>query len=505
MSISLDTVILSVPITNPTPAVAPVLLSACLNRGGVSAKGIDFGVEFFKFFIKKPYWKDIKTQFTLGHVTDNNLPKRAIIDILKFNKQFLTDIKNKYNPKSIGLSIFSVESINYSYILIYSIRKYLPGVKIVLGGKGVELVCSHRKKRHADIYYENGLADLVVLGDCEHVIVDVFKNNKYGIYTSPQQTVEDLDARPLPSWDEYDLEQYREIDSGLLERPYIVVSASKGCVRKCTFCDVASFWPKYVYRNPENVAREIITAYEKTGIDHFIFSDNLINGSVSHYRKLNEILAKEIPNTIRYGGYAIFRDKRYMPAEDFELAKLAGCEWWGIGVESGSERLRFEMGKKITDDDLDWSVHHLLKNNIKQKWLLMVGYPSETDQDFKLTLNLLERYAEYASTGMIEISSNPTFMLLNNSPIMQNEKIREDLGLTHNLENEWSDKFWTSTKYPDNIFPLRAERWRILIDTIKLLNYPWNHLGSYEAYVEEVHTMEKFYEERPKVIPITKI
>ena len=499
----LDVVIISVPFTNPTPAVAPVLLSACLNDKGVSAKGIDFSIEFFKEFYNKPYWGDLKTQFTLGHVVSSNLTRRAIIDFLKFNKRFLLNLKKTHNPKAIGLSIFSSESLNYSYILIYSIKKYLPGVKIIVGGKGIEVTCSTTGKQHAMLYHENGL---VVMGDCEHVIADVIRDDTYGIYQSSQQTVKDLDDRPLPTWDEYDLEQYKGIDSGQLERPYMVINASKGCIRKCTFCDVASFWPKYVYRSPEKVANEIITSYRKTGIDQFLFSDNLINGSVSHYRQMNEILAKEIPNTIHYTAFAIFRDKKYMPAEDFELARRAGCDTWAIGIESGSERVRFEMGKKITDEDLDWSVTNLLKNNIKQKWLLIVGYPTETDADFELTLDLLKRYAHYSHTGLIEVASNPTFEILKNSPIMLNDVLSHDLGVAHNMNDKWADKFWTSTKYPDNTFPIRIQRWKKLVSLITELGYPWIKHYDLDNRLKEIDSMEELYNEKQsKIIPIVKV
>jgi tRNA A37 methylthiotransferase MiaB len=195
-----------------------------------------------------------------------------------------------------------------------------------------------------------------------------------------------------------------------------------------------------------------------------------------------------------------------MPEEDFVLAKKAGCVGWGIGVESGSEKIRFAMGKKITDEDLEWSVEQLLKNQILQKWLLMVGYPSETEEDFKLTLDLLKKYAPYAHTGLIEISATPTFSLLNHSPIMQNVKVREDLGLTHNLIDPNADKFWTSTKYTENTFPVRIRRWKEIRETIEILGYTWNRAAAIDNWVEEIDSLEKIYHnEKSKIIPITKI
>jgi len=496
MTQSLDAVILSVPYNEALPMVAPVLLSACLNQGGVSAKGIDLNLVFYEYFSKKNYFTELKNQLVIGYIQKQKFPIRAVIDILKFNKKFLLDIKKKYNPKWIGLSIFSQQSIDFSYILIYSIRKYLPGVKIVIGGKGSELVCSIRKKRHSEIYIEHGLAELAVVGDCEHTIADMLKKNQTGVVINPQQSKEDLDNIPLPNWDEYDLKKYIELSNYMEQEPYMAISASKGCIRTCTFCDVGNFWPKYIYRDPYKVANEMITAYKKTGIRTFVFTDNLINGSVSNYRKINETLVKELPpGTLSYGGYAIFRDRKYMEADDFSLAKQAGCRWWAIGVESGSERLRFDQGKKITDEDLDWSVKHLAKNNIEQRWLMMVGYPSETDEDFKLTIELFKKYAYLGRQGHIKISITPTFMLLKNSPLMENKKIQEELGLAHNLQNPWADKFWTSTKNIENTFPVRLYRWKTLVKTMFDLGYPWNPAGDLDGWHKELDELEKVYNE----------
>ena len=116
-------VIISVPYTEPLPMVAPMLLSACLNNAGISAHGLDFSIKFLDYFVNKPYWPDIKNLLALGIRPPSKLSRRAIIDILKFTKRNLLDIKEKYNPEYIGLSIFTNESINFSYILIPYIGK----------------------------------------------------------------------------------------------------------------------------------------------------------------------------------------------------------------------------------------------------------------------------------------------------------------------------------------------------------------------------------------------
>ena len=505
-----EIVILSVPYTEPLPMVAPALLSACLNNVGISAVGLDFSISFLDAFVNRADWNDIKHLLTLGTIPDKKLSKRTITDILKFIKKYLLTVKQTYNPNYIGLSIFTNESIDFSYILIPYIRKYLPNTKIVVGGRGIELMCGVHNIKHYEIYHKYGMADTIVVGDAETALIEVIQNNITGIYFAKQQTKEDLDDIPSPNWDDYDVDVYKkyydytipkdELHPELEETRYLVISSSKGCVRKCTFCDVASFWPKYLYREGANVARDIITNYHATGIKNYLFSDNLINGSVSHYREMNKVLAAELPRTITYSGFAIFRDKKYMPEEDFVIAKEAGCARWTVGVESGSERIRFDMKKDVTDQDQEHCIINLHKNNIVQTWLLIVGYPTETEQDYLLTEDMLKRYAYLNKNGAIKLGITATFQLLHNSPLIQNQEYVKKYGLNYDVaSSNLSRYFWTADINPENIFPVRADRFVRLVTLAQSLGYQFQKETPLNKIIDELQDLKLIYNDyKPK-------
>lgn len=496
-------VIISVPYTEPIPIVAPALLKACLTNAGISAAGFDFSIKLMAKFCQQSWWPSVKNLISLG-VYPEYLPRRALVDILKFTKKQLLEIKKIYNPEYIGLSIFTNESINFSYLLIPLIRKHLPGVKIMLGGRGLELTCGITNIKHYKKYWQHGMADVVVVGDSETAIVEVVKNNISGIYYAKQQTKEDLENIPISNWDDYDFNLYKQFESYTIKEDvqepgddprHIAVTSSKGCVRQCTFCDVADFWPEYLYRDGAKVAQEIINIYEHTGLKKFRFTDNLMNGSISNYRRMNELLAEKIPNTIRYRGYAIFRPKSQMPDYDFEIAKKAGCYSWSIGVESGSERLRFEMRKKFTNDDMDHSITQLHKNNIKQNWLMMVGYPTETHEDYLESEELLRRYAHLAKNSMIRIGLTPTFMLLQNSPLLQDPELVKQLGLNFDPTDNLSRYFWTADVNPENTFDVRADRWRKLMQLTQELGYDLHSAQPTDMFIADLENNRKIYDE----------
>lgn len=499
-------VILSVPYCEPYPLVAPALLASCLEKNGIDAIGVDFNIKFLDFLSKLDCFTEFKNLLTIGNFSQPTLEIAHYKKIIKFTKKFIDNIIKRYNPDYLGLSIFTSESLDFGMILSYVIRKWFPHLKIMVGGKGLEVKDIDGIK-HYEKWSNNNIADLVIVGDAEYEIVESLKQKKTGLVFAKKQTKDDLDNIPQIAWSNYNLNEYENLlqqdnnKDHKRQQPYLTVTASKGCVRQCTFCDVKSFWPEFLYRDPDKVAEEIIHNYRSTGIKNFQFTDNLINGSVSNFRRMNEILATEIPYKIEYHGYAIFRGKHQMPEEDFKLASIAGSKSWSVGIESGSERLRNEMKKKFSDDDLDHSISMLLKYDIQQKWLLMVGYPSETEQDFQKTKELIIRYKQHAHNKKIIIQVTPTFVLLNNSPLLQDISLAEKYGVSHvSNAGPLAARFWTSTKNKENNFETRSRWWKELIALIEHCGYTFGGGGMLiQKWKQEIEHFDRIYAEQKKL------
>jgi radical SAM superfamily enzyme YgiQ (UPF0313 family) len=509
-------VILSIPYTVFVPAPAPVLLSACLKKAGIDAIGIDFSSQFHSYFYQKPYWEYLKTFLAEGQIDNKFNYRRAVIDVIKYTKKTLIDIKKTYNPEIIGLSIFTSESLNFFYTVIPYIRKYLPDTLIMIGGRGLESICRIENIPHYQKIHNHGMADIIVIGDAESEIIKVVQEKKLGINFSPIQTKQDLDDIPSATWEDYDLTLYDKLQdlkivadkTGKFVNPKsMVVTASKGCVRKCTFCDVAHYWPNYIFRDGENVANDIIKAYQHTKITNFEFTDNLINGSVPNYRKMNLKLAQTIPDTINYGGYAIFRDKQSMTSEDFELASRAGCRRWSIGIESGSERIRKEMRKNFSNDDIRHGAYFLSKNNIMQHWMLITGYPSETEEDVKETVNLLHEYKHLANKNLLQIGFTLPFQLNDFSPLMKEDEYKSKYNWNEsNLQDIHYKFFWTTSANPENNFNTRYKRWIELTSLAEQLGYNFFWTTDVKKYTKELENLKNIYDQKnSKVIYISKI
>ena len=437
---------------NTNPPLAAPLLKSCLAKHNLKAIAIDLNIQFINSTISTPSIISWLQKPDLYPVIDEyKLYKQWIID----SAVKVIDLKTKW----IGISVFTKDSQLAAEDFACAIRQLSPSTKILIGGLGANVIRGQWGMPWYQLAYESGLVDAVVVGEAEHEIVNVIKENKTGIIHAKQLTALDLNSIPMPDFNDYDLSNYKfEIDDGMA----IPITASKGCVRDCTFCDVGKHWPNFYSRSGETVADEIIKFHNLYGFKYYRFTDSLINGNVKEFRAMNNKLAIKLPDTIKYRGQFICRPKNQMPIDDFKLMAKAGAYRVQIGIESGSESVRHHMRKKFSNSDIEYTAYSLHENNIRQSWFIFVGYPTETLQDFNDTMDMIEKYKNLADDQMLQIIPTGVFQLLDGTP-MTEQRMLNDLGIEQNTVDGYQTYAWASSIYPDNTFIERANRFRKLV------------------------------------------
>ena len=163
------------------------------------------------------------------------------------------------------------------------------------------------------------------------------------------------------------------------------------------------------------------------------------------------------------------------------------------------------MKKKFTNDDIDWFCENCIDYGIHQAWLMFVGYPTETEQDFQDTLALIERYSTAIKNNDITIWLSLPMMVTSGGNFLM--KHAREYGLEHVVNDPWKEHFWTSTIYTDNTFDIRAERWRRFVDKLNKINSNWM-LDRQKEKLIELSGIEKIYEDykqtNKKIIPIVR-
>jgi len=255
------------------------------------------------------------------------------------------------------------------------------------------------------------------------------------------------------------------------------ITGSRGCVRKCTFCDVNSQWNKFTYRSGESIANEIVQGIEKYQVKNFVFTDSLMNGSRRAFADMVARLSdfrKNLPENKKftYDGHFIIRGEKHMPPVVFDQMKDSGIGTLWVGIESGSSSVRDHMKKGFSQEDLDYSMEQFHRCGIKIRMLMIVGYPTETEQDFQETLDMFERYQKYQSV-IEEVKLGTTLLIFPGTPLYDH---KDDLGIT----NSGHVSSWVYKKNPTLTFKERIRRRIILEEKIKKLGYNFYN-SNYQA------------------------
>lgn len=390
--------VLSIPRLEPhrPPISSTIVATVCKNHGcDVTLR--DLNIEFYH------YCKNINLDYHKFDSVWDKFTEPTEQDLYHITTSINNFIKSVNLPKFdyVMLSVFGVSNHLYAEMLLKAIATPNRNYRILVGGAGAFVSIKNRSREPFVTEMKNaGLVDDFIKGECEEALKYYLDGKEYpGVNNYDPVQIEDLDSLPLIDYSFVDLNAYNYIDN----TRDVYVEGSRGCVRKCTYCDVAAYWPKYRFRSGEHIARELINNYEKYGVKKFYFTDSLVNGSLKSFSQMCEILSNyQYNKEISWGGQFIFRNQKAVPPEHFEMiAAAGGLNTFYVGVETGSDRIRREMGKNFSNDDIEYQLEQFKKNKLKCTFLMFPGYVTETHQDHQDTLDMFPRWQKYVASGTI--------------------------------------------------------------------------------------------------------
>jgi radical SAM superfamily enzyme YgiQ (UPF0313 family) len=448
------TAIITIPRIEPhrPPAGAAIIAKICKDQGH-NVVCYDLNIEFFH------YCKQLNVDY---HAFDPIWD--SFSDPTELQENILTEFINQWshciaskNYDRVLISVFGISGIYFTERFLKVFRPLTTAV-ISAGGMGISYVGLKTGGLGFGATLRNAvLIDDYITGEGEIVLTKYFNGEEGpGINNETPHQVEDLDSLPWPDYTFYELDRYDYLTNNERE---VFITGSRGCVRKCTYCDIERYWPKFRYRSGQNIANEIIHNYEKHGITRYYFTDSLVNGSLKAFREMcNKLASYNFPTPIHWGGQYIFRPKSVLDDDDFTMIKSAGGDLFFVGIETGSDRVRFDMGKKFTNNDIDYQLEQFSRNCIKIFPLMFTGYITETIEDHLETMSIFPRWQRYVADGTIdgfELGSN--LIILPGSPV---ERMIESHGLTFmlNSKNEPGSNLWQSSLNPSLTIRERIRR-----------------------------------------------
>lgn len=241
--------------------------------------------------------------------------------------------------------------------------------------------------------YENPFIDYVIMGEAELTLKDIldgvpncdilgicYRENFQPVKNDKRPFIEDLDILPFPARHLVDNSIYKRPDNGKVQA---VIKVARGCPFHCFFCLATPVsGAKVRTRSPENIVAELKECVEKYNIKNFLFWSDIFN--------FNREWTLELCQKIIESGLKItWSSNTRADTMDDEMAKMmykSGCRLVSIGVESGSQKMLDNIGKKITLDDIRNTVKILKKNKIKIYNYFVIGLPWETEETVEETI-----------------------------------------------------------------------------------------------------------------------
>ena len=410
----IDIAIVSIPfIPYQLPPAAPAVLVGQLRSRGFKAVALEHNIEFKIRCTDEDllarlqvYWGDE----TVVLDEQDRGPYQTVLHSLA---------QDLVNSDSVwwGISVFTNYSRRYAEDFISVLQQYRrTHNKILVGGLGIDDEFLTRLGNQIDAY---------ILGEGEIALEKLLLGHwDYPGINSHGVQIGDLDQLAGPDYSDYrHLDHYDHFYNSI----HVQLTGSRGCVRNCSFCNVADLWPRFRYRSGDLIAQDMIRLYETTGVKDFHFTDSLINGNVRELRNMMLKISayRQQHNVdITWGGQWIARKQKGLPRDYYDLIASSGARAITIGVETGSDRVRADMRKGFTNLDLDQELEQFSRRGIQCGFYLFSGYPTETWEDFEATLDMLKRYTRYVADGTIMGSYlGMTFMVLPGTPIEQQEGI----------------------------------------------------------------------------------
>ena len=372
---------------------------------GSHHNGINLGLSYVASVLKSGgFHADI---YNADYVdSDRYLDQREIFDNYNNYREAIEDMSNpiwkevfstveKYGPDIVGITMFTA---NYkaARIIASFIKRINKDTVVVVGGTHPTI--------DPDGTMANDEFDYLVRGEGEYTFLDLISGaaiedikglsyKKHGrvIHNPERGYIQDLDALPFPSRDSF--------INGVKNMDYGNIITGRGCPFTCIYCASNKIWGRNTrFRSAGNVIDELIYLQHNFNSPLVYFVDDTFT--------LKRDRARDIcRGMIEKGLHLEWKCDTRVDCIDYELVRLmkeAGCVRIKIGVETGSERIMKKIKKGLTREKVRRGVDIIKKAGVPITVYLMAGFPGETNDDIKKTIEFAREIdADYYSLSIV--------------------------------------------------------------------------------------------------------
>jgi len=306
--------------------------------------------------------------------------------------RYFTEIIETIKPDVLGISVYKGTFAASLFCFRLTKEKY-PHIMTVMGGG---IFADQLAINSPNFYFfleKTPYIDKIIIGEGEQLFLKLLKNDlpiSQRVFSRKDNDLGFLDITSvnIPDFSDFDLDYYSAL----------AAYSSRSCPFQCGFCAETVNWGKYRKKKATQVVDEMMRIYQKYGTQLFLMTDSILNPIAQDLA--NELSKSEI--ALYWDGY-MRADKETCDTETTILWRRGGLYRARLGIESGSERILKLMDKRLTLQQIKSSLYSLSYAGIKTSTYWVIGYPGETIEDFRDTLDFLEEIKEF----IYEAECNP--------------------------------------------------------------------------------------------------
>lgn len=293
----------------------------------------------------------------------------------------------------------TIRQIKGSIRIAETVKKRRPQTTVILGGPGPSALATQQRD-----FGKDEAIDITVLGEAEELLplllhrisehgpVDGIPNlaiNRNGsvIRTKIDPSLPEITVIPWPDRTIFDEEAYLSRWRNAAKMTSIHIMGSRGCPFSCSFCDRTVTGRRVRYRDPEDVAAEMLFLEQRYSPDDIFYFDDLFTVNRKRVIALCRMLQEKCLKT----PWSAQGRVDTVDEEMLEAMKAAGCAELMFGVESGSNRILQYLVKGFMREKIIRAFDLCHQVGINAGAYLIIGVPGETRQDILDTISLVER------------------------------------------------------------------------------------------------------------------
>jgi radical SAM PhpK family P-methyltransferase len=322
--------------------------------------------------------------FNVGIVNSFNNDQGQLIDLLS------------QSPNAVAImTTFYVDNDPIIEIVQF-IKRHNPKVKIIVGGPHIFNLFANQervaldfilKSIGADFYICDSQGELtlsLILGELRRGDKRDFSNIPNLTYTfdniefhQTNRVIENNDLSDSSAdWRYFDPTYYT---------PTTQLRTARSCAFSCSFCKYPLMAGPLNLIDLGGIERELDYLSE-AGVQNIVFIDDTFNVPLSRFKDICRLM---INKRYPFNWYSFFRCSN-SDDEAFDLMEKSRCKGVFLGIESGDEKILKGMNKFANIDRYKYGIRKLKERGIVTFASIIVGFPGETEQSVRNTMDFLE-------------------------------------------------------------------------------------------------------------------